>query len=565
MSYIYKLIRNNQSVNRIVLLGWVLRVMEELVDLVPVVMFIWMVNQGDVFSLLQITALSGLSIFALLLKFAFAQGGYFNFVGAYQSTNQLRVTLLDRLRRLPLNLLLGKRSGQWQHLFTTQFKQFEEVFSHLLADIIAQLMLFIALITILVYLQPMLALATLLPLPIAWLCYRLLSQFFTPKITADHHEQALASSQLFEYLQGLTMLKSYAVTDLLLEPLVMRLQILRRSGLTLEKSGGIASQVPNLISQFGLVGFLVMSGWLISNDVLAIQTWVFTALIALYLMQVQHTLSMLLPESKVLLSSAKALYDIQTLPNQTIEGKGVSYGRFVLDHASFNHGLETDTLHGLSASINEGQFCAIIGPSGSGKSTLLNLLAGFQAPSSGSITLGGIDIADIGTKNLYQSLLHVGQHVQLFSGTIRENLLIADSLSTDNALISVLEDVGLHQWFTNLPLGLDQQIGENGMYLSGGEKQRLSIARALLRRADILLLDEPTSALDSETQKTVLQSLHKVYQNKTIIMVAHRLDTIVQADQIILMEYGRIVAKGSHQALLKKSRLYRDMWQYTPE
>jgi ATP-binding cassette subfamily B protein len=565
MSYLYKLIKNNHSANRILLLGWLLRILEELVDLFPLMMLAWIISYEGEFSSRFFVLLCGLSVLALIFKFAFAQGSYFNFIGAYQATNQLRTTLLDRLRRLPLNLLLGKRSGQWQRLFTTQFKQFEEVFSHLIADIIAQLVLFFVLVAMLIYLQPMLALATLLPLPIAWLCYRILAVYFTPTIAMENQEQASASSQLFEYLQGLTTLKSYAVTDLLLKPLVTQLQVLRRSGLKLEKSGGMASQIPNLIGQIGSVSFLVMSSWLIAKGGLNTHTWMFAALIMLYIMQIQHTLSMLLPEFKALLSSAEAFYEIQTLPSQTIEGQGIVHNTFTLTHASFTHDLETDTLCDLSATIHAGKFCAIIGPSGSGKSTLLNLLAGFQSPSSGSITLGDVAIEDIGTRNLYQSLLHVGQHVQLFSGTLRENLLIADNQATDEVLFLALESVGLRQLVNNLPLGLEQPIGENGMYLSGGEKQRLSIARALLRRADILLLDEPTSALDSDTQAKVLESLHQVYKNKTIVMVAHRMETVVQADQIILLENGHISAIGSHQELLKCSPLYWTMWQSAPE
>ncbi|RBP85149.1 ABC transporter ATP-binding protein [Marinomonas rhizomae] len=565
MSYLYKLIKNNHSANRLLLLGWLLRVLEELADLFPLIMLAWIIGYGGEFSPRFFVLLCGFSVLALIFKFAFAQGSYFNFIGAYQATNQLRTTLLDRLRRLPLNLLLGKRSGQWQRLFTTQFKQFEEVFSHFIADIIAQLVLFFVLVAILIYLQPMLALATLLPLPIAWLCYRILAVYFTPTIAMENQEQASTSSQLFEYLQGLTTLKSYAVTDLLLKPLVTQLQVLRRSGLKLEKSGGMASQIPNLIGQIGSVSFLVMSSWLITKGVLNTHTWMFSALIMLYIMQIQHTLSMLLPEFKALLSSAKALYEIQTLPSQMIEGQGITHNTFTLTHASFTHDFETDTLCDLSATIDAGKFCAIIGPSGSGKSTLLNLLAGFQSPSSGRITLGDVAIEDIGTRNLYQSLLHVGQQVQLFSGTLRENLLIADNQATDEMLFLALESVGLCQLVKNLPLGLEQPIGENGMYLSGGEKQRLSIARALLRRADILLLDEPTSALDSDTQAKVLESLHQVYKNKTIVMVAHRLETVVQADKIILLENGHISAIGSHQELLKCSHLYCTMWQSAPE
>jgi len=561
MHYLLRLIQQHKMANHSILAGWLLRTIEEMMDLLPLIFLVWLLQQDQPISIRQIMTILGLACLSLLAKFIVSQGAYFSFTGAYRATNTLRSSLLDHLRRLPLNLLMGKRSGQWQRLFTTQFKQFEEVFSHLIADIIAQICLFITLSSALIYWQPKLALALLIPLPIAWGCYWIMAKAFTPSIDQDYQQQTASSSQLFEYLQGLTTLRSYAATQLLLDPLVKRLQSLRDSGLKLEKSGGMASQIPNLICQLGIVGFIAMSGWLITNDTLSTQTWIISALLALYITQVQHSLSMLLPELKVMLISAKSLDELSTMPTQAIEGQKIHHCDFDLNYVAYRYEDGKYALTNITTAIKAGEFSAIVGPSGSGKSTLLSLLADFQTPTLGDITLGGCKLSEIGSKNLYSKLLYLGQQVQLFSGTVKENLLIANPQATEDSLRQCIESVGLSQWLDKLPLGLDQAIGENGLYLSGGEKQRLSIARALLSQADILLLDEPTSALDSKTQQIVLESIHQAYQGKTIIMVAHRLETIEKADQIILLENGQISAEGNHQTLIQTSRLYRELCQ----
>lgn len=207
--------------------------------------------------------------------------------------------------------------------------------------------------------------------------------------------------------------------------------------------------------------------------------------------------------------------------------------------------------------IPAGKVIALVGPSGAGKSTLFNLIQGFYRPQSGNILISGKPLKELATSELRSSIAYVPQETFLFSGTMRENLLIARPGITEKEMVDATICAEIHDFILTLPKGYDTEIGENGMKLSGGQKQRVAIARAILKASPILLLDEATSALDGETEYYVKEALEELMVDRTTIIIAHRLSTIQHADMILVMDEGRIIQQGTHNELIKQEGLYR--------
>ena len=228
------------------------------------------------------------------------------------------------------------------------------------------------------------------------------------------------------------------------------------------------------------------------------------------------------------------------------------------DRVSFGYG-PTSVLEEVSFAVPAGSRTAIVGPSGAGKTTLLSLLARFYDPSSGVIRLAGVDVADQGREHVRSWLGYVEQDAPVLAGTIRENLVLGAPGASDEQCEHVLEQVRLTGILHRDPLGLAAQVGEDGILLSGGERQRLAIARALLSSPRLLLLDEPTSSLDSRNEVALRAAVDAVAGERTLVIVAHRLATVADADQIVVLEAGRVQAVGRHAELLETSPLYREL------
>jgi ATP-binding cassette subfamily B protein/ATP-binding cassette subfamily C protein len=229
------------------------------------------------------------------------------------------------------------------------------------------------------------------------------------------------------------------------------------------------------------------------------------------------------------------------------------------DRVGFAYATGPAVLRNVSFTVHAGTRTALVGPSGAGKSTILALMERFYDVTGGTIRLGGVDLRLLSNDDLRSRLGYVEQESPVLAGTIRENLLLANPTCAEETLMGVLRQVNLDEIVRRSPLGLDAQVGEGGVLLSGGERQRLAIARALLTRPEILLLDEPTSNLDARNEAALKAAIDTAAQGRTVLIVAHRLSTVVDSDQIVVLERGTVVAVGRHDELLTTSPLYREL------
>ncbi len=267
------------------------------------------------------------------------------------------------------------------------------------------------------------------------------------------------------------------------------------------------------------------------------------------------------------LVGVRALFSILDHPVSITENDDhppltLTRGRIDLDDVYFGYRANEPVVHGISLSVEHGKRLALVGPSGGGKSTILSLIQRFYDVQKGAISVDGQDIRTVSIGSLRQHIAFVSQDVFLFSGTARDNIRIGRLGATDAEVEQAARDAFAHDFIMNLPNGYDSTVGENGVQLSGGQRQRIAIARAILKNAPILLLDEATSALDSESERMIQAALDKLVEGRTTIVIAHRLATILTADEIAVIEHGKVLERGTHAELVRKQGLYEKLYRY---
>jgi ATP-binding cassette subfamily B protein len=250
--------------------------------------------------------------------------------------------------------------------------------------------------------------------------------------------------------------------------------------------------------------------------------------------------------------------EIQDAPDAS--DLNVQAGHVRLEGVHFGYDPEREILKGIDLEVKPGTMTAVVGPSGAGKSTLSRLLFRFYEPTSGRITIDGQDISSVKQSSLRRALGIVPQDTVLFNDTIGYNIGYGRDGATREEIEGAAKGAAIHDFILELPLRYDSLVGERGLKLSGGEKQRVAIARTLLKDPPILILDEATSALDSRTEAAIQETLRNVAARRTTIVIAHRLSTVVEADQIVVLDQGRVAERGTHAQLILKGGLYADMW-----
>ncbi len=379
-----------------------------------------------------------------------------------------------------------------------------------------------------------------------------------------------ASARAVDALMNFETVKSFAAerreTDRYDEALSRYADAASRSMSSLALLNGLQALVMNL----GLLAMAVVAGWKAWNGVLQAGDIAAVTLILMNIYQPLNILGWAYREIRQAAVDMERLFETLALQPEvadapdaiTLEDRG---GAVEFRNVSFAHEGRDRSIEGLSFKLEPGSFTGVCGPSGAGKSTLLKLLFRFYDPAQGQILIDGQDLKSVTQDSLRARLGLVPQDVVLFNDTLRANIMYGDPKADEAALMEAAERAREGDFIRDLPEGLETRVGERGLKLSGGEKQRVGVARAILKNPRILILDEATSALDSGTEREVQVALAEAARGRTTLAVAHRLSTIAGADQILVLDAGRIAERGTHMELLTRDGLYAQMWRRQAE
>ena len=514
----------------------------------------------DGFTTSMIWMIFGITLASMLLKiycsyisdFGKVQIGYF-------MCAEKRIHIGDRMKYMPMGYFNDHNLGNLTSVVTTTMGDIENNASMVLTNILGGY-IHAAIITIVMLCIDWRIGLTILCgiLLFTWCIGRLQKKSETVSPQRQQAQETLVSNVL-EYVQGMLIVKSFNLGQNSNSKMRQAILDSKDKNLKLERTF-----VPyNMLQQIILYGtsiLVIVEGlYFYLNGTMALSICLLMTVASFMLFsQLQsagNTSSLL----RLLDVSIDKVNEIDNTPVMDEHGKPINPPNYniVFDDVSFSYG-EHRILDHVSLSIPEKTVTAIVGPSGAGKSTLCNLIARFWDVDDGKITIGGIDVRDYTLDSLLTNISEVFQKVYLFADTIENNIKFGNPAASHNEVVKAAQKACCHDFIMSLPDGYDTVIGEGGATLSGGEKQRISIARAILKDAPIIILDEATSSVDPENENLLMGAISELTKNKTVIMIAHRLKTVRNADQIFVLSGGHIVQTGKHEDLIRQPGIYAD-------
>lgn len=486
-------------------------------------------------------------------------------ISAYTILEGIRLKIADRLMKAPLGEVMGRRIGYLKNIIMDKVEDLEPPLAHMIPELTSNLLLPVAIFIWMLVIDWRMGLAVLISPVLAMIPMFFLMRNYNSQYAAYMEANNHVNNIIIEYVEGIEVVKAFNQSTSSYEKFVNAVQSFKEFTLAWFKSTWKSMNLMMAIMPTTLLGVLPVGLLLVQNGSISPAELAMGIILSLSIVGPLMKATTFINEAKSMEYAVEAANELLNLPVLPDSGKIVSipHNDIALKHVTFSYdgSEQNEVLHDVNLELPEGSFTALVGPSGGGKSTIARLIARFWDVTGGSITIGGKNVKELSIRQLSELVSFVTQDNFLFNCSLKENIRLGNPNATDEEVYAAAKAACCDEFIVRLDKEYDTPAGDAGKRLSGGEKQRIAIARAILKNAPIVILDEATAFTDPQNEDKIQKSIMALSKGKTLLVIAHRLSTIQNADQIVVLKKGRIVDCGKQEELLKRCPLYADMWK----
>jgi ATP-binding cassette subfamily B protein len=541
-----------------------LAILGEIVGLVP-----YYVVSQIIFKLyensLEVTSLYKLVFLVIAshaLKFALTwKSTMLSHETAFGILKNIRLDLTQKMMKIPMGDVLNRSIGEWKNLIVDQVSKLEDSLAHIIPEMTANIIAPLVIIVYLFTINWKMGVISMLTIPMGMLCYLGVIPGYKKKMQRYTDSSNEMNANLVEYINGIEVIKAFSKEGSSYKKFSDSVIYFHDTTMEWWKSCWFFNSAAKAIMPSTLLTTLPAGAYLLMSGELEINSFILCIVLPIAFVGPMLKLAVFTDEFSFINASTSFIGEFLD-QEEMISGKenvDDLSGGFNFENVEFSY-EDKPVLKDVSFIAKSGEMTAIVGPSGSGKSTIAKLMAGFWQPNKGKVTYADKDMRALNADSFVKHMSYVAQDNFLFNKSILENLKIANPSASKDDVERACKISNCHDFIISLPNGYETMVGDAGGLLSGGERQRITLARAILKDAPTIILDEATAYADPETDYLIQESINKMVRGKTMVVVAHRLSTIVNADQILVVDGGRIVQSGSHKELMKSCSLYQNMW-----
>ncbi len=475
----------------------------------------------------------------------------------------IRQRVCDKLYKLPLGYVCDTPSGSIKNVIVERIDSIETTLAHILPEFTGNLLGPVCVIIYLFTIDWRMALLSLVTIPIGLACYMGMCIGYEESYKNTIVKTKALNDTAVEYINGIEVIKAFGKAESSYEKFVVAAKEGAACFVEWMRRCNVFMSLATSIFPATLISVLPFGGMFYQNGTLSQANFIMIIILSLGIVGPIITCASYsddMAKIRTIIGEVTEILEQEEMERPAKLQKKIHGTDIVLDDVKFGY-HDKEVLHGITMNMKEGTVNALVGPSGSGKSTIAKLIAGLWDVKEGAVSIGGVDIREMPLEEQNRMIAYVSQENYLFDMTVRENIRMGNPKATDKEVEQVAKASGCYDFIMQLENGFDTVVGGAGGHLSGGERQRISIARAMLKNAEIIILDEATAYTDPENEAIVQSAVAKLVQGKTLLVIAHRLSTITNSDCIFVINGGEVSASGTHDELLKNSKLYKNMWE----
>ena len=474
----------------------------------------------------------------------------------------VREAITDRMAKVPMGVMLETPTGTFKNLIVDNVAKLEDSIAHFMPELPSNIAAPLCSILLIFILDWRMGLASLITTPLGILFFAAMMRGYGPRMENYMRSANDMNSSLVEYVSGIQVIKAFNRSASSYGKYSKSVNYFHDSTMEWWSQCWFWNAAARAVLPSTLLGTLPVGAWLYMEGTLSLPVFLISLVVPLGFVAPLMKVSEAMEQVSMIKGNLEQVTAFLKTPELVRPSEPVSLGERTYQFEDVHFGYkETEVLHGISFQTRPGTMTAIVGPSGSGKSTIAKLMAGFWDVTSGSVRFGGQDIRQIPFEQLMGEISYVAQDNFLFDKSIRENIRMGNPAATNAEVEAVAKAANCHDFIMQLEQGYDTLAGDAGDRLSGGERQRITIARAMLKPSSVVILDEATAYADPENEALIQQAISKLVAGKILIVVAHRLNTIRNADQILVVANGNIAGRGTQEELLRECPIYQKMWQ----